>query len=1103
MKTMKHSLCLFAFVSIIGSFAQLYAARLDTQAIKQEHIEERWKTLKSGMSEKQVVSKLGKPRLIWRSSSECLYFYEEIPEARTTNGKKSVSLVPSAYSSAQIKLMKGCVKFYYGAAIPVQVNKEGPAPLPRIIKNKTGELVMDRKFFGGGMYFYREIPSPKSNMYRLEKGRFPDFLNMRLGNSTPKTEWDELSHIDNKEKWQEPGLWSRLPNKVASRGPGEAEVFPTHTDHKVALLLGQPHNKINSPGKMIWEYGDVDKFGRITFVQDMKRKYVLSEWAEPYWPDVEQGLSNPKQNTAPMQQNNTQGLPRQKENAASLPLWANKDAWLKMKMDMTQIQVEAILGKPDYIQQHLFSMNPGNQNKGVNASYHFYGLPPGHDGDVEKFPFLWSKDFNNGLVIFAETTGAAPTRGASRRSASRRSTLRVAKWIEPKYGELNSLTDYVIQERSPKRRRAKWEQPDLWKKLKPGLSSSLVERLLGSPHFYPDPTAGRSGAQEWRYGDVDDCGVLTFASERGKGLVLSGWSEPYWLAVDQAVNGGSKYVIPMPDKNDYIVNIFDKQSGWAKLTREMKVSEVSRHIGRPLSIIRSASGIRWLYDSIPQPGADGVSLEDSQGKPLPGVLIFTLRESISRSSRSKEWILYRWAEPDWSDPRPRSRVLGSEGYRMPIRPMYRWQEPKRWKDISLASSPSKIETLLGSDYTRATGANGSLEMRYGAVQGYGVLSFKSSSGRQSSSSANPKTYSLNNWKEPYWPDVENNLKKAQREIRPANHKIWQLTRNDFDDELPSVCGANVAWQASSTGFSQIFLFSNQSAKKISTGAGGHFNVKASERAVTWAGSSGLFLHSNNKTQRLSNTKPYSYQISGNRVIWDDNTGVFYYDGNQKRKVIERSKAPAISPSNIAWFDGNTGTLSATYKNEVVRSSVNGNPLKIAMSDETVALLCLARGIGSANTGFIRIHKWQAPGSAGASSLPAVPDVRGASANIYEGIGMGILCAYSVQNKYGPSVAGSTVTWIGDGYDVFSYDGRDSVRVYAGAYENFYPQTNGRCVVWQGHDGNDFEIFIYADGIVKKITNNEYDDLYPSLSKNAVAWQGWDGSDYEIFLADLR
>ncbi len=66
-------------------------------------------------------------------------------------------------------------------------------------------------------------------------------------------------------------------------------------------------------------------------------------------------------------------------------------------------------------------------------------------------------------------------------------------------------------------------------------------------------------------------------------------------------------------------------------------------------------------------------------------------------------------------------------------------------------------------------------------------------------------------------------------------------------------------------------------------------------------------------------------------------------------------------------------------------------------------------------------------------------------------------------------------------------------------EQFFPQVDGKRVVWQSYEGEDFEIMTYTPetGAIA-LTNNRRNDMDPQVSGDRVVWRGHDGQDYEIY-----
>lgn len=315
------------FISLILSFlfcTPLLGENLTSVDKKQKIYEDKWKNkLKSGMSEDQILSILEKPRLIWRSSSRCIYFYEELPE--TTDDlqpRESVSLFDFNTDSLQDYAearkyektissigdkLSGCVEFYYGEAVPSEIIEASSGQsLPMTIRRPNGILVKHNERRGNyGLradFYLKEIPNPEKMMYRMYKVTTPDFVNVHHEIPLPEDIWNDLSEYENKENWQDPVRWKRLSVAGRSFDENSREIFNGLTEQKMLLLLGEPHRKINQPGVRIWQYGDVsgdgeqtsplkgEGFGRIIFLQDKKGAMILHKWSEPFWPDIKENM---------------------------------------------------------------------------------------------------------------------------------------------------------------------------------------------------------------------------------------------------------------------------------------------------------------------------------------------------------------------------------------------------------------------------------------------------------------------------------------------------------------------------------------------------------------------------------------------------------------------------------------------------------------------------------------------------------------------------------------------------------------------------------------------------------------------------------------------
>lgn len=1130
-KVLFNTLVLF---SILSFSCQTLGEDISIEARKQKIYEDNWNNLKEGLIERQVIDKLGKPKLIWRCSTDCYYYYEDIPEISVSPDKtKIVRILPPGYKDMSLAAAlggkgaespTGCVKFYYGVANPSQTAEERAGQLPNTINQRNGTLVR-YNFYGGSYgrradYYFKEIYAPEKKIYRLEKGRLPDLISMRYKEQELFETWNELKTITNKQKWQDPVSWMKLPCKVnqkMSRGPRvwvkkptiNKQYFSYFTEKRIISLLGEPHIKVNSPDNMIWQYGDVydsyssggsreyrgggkkrsepkdfikanqTGFGRIVFVQDKRGIYVLSKWSEPYWPDVKESLSQSPNQVSSQQQEIKSKILQEKHASEELPKWAIRNTWLNMKKGLTSEQVNDILGKPEYIQSRRH-IDDSDANRGHTRIYYNYGLPHGVTEESTKY--------RNAFVEFEE----------------KQRRLIVQNWGEPQYERLDFLLDYKIKSLKPKRCREKWETIESWKKLRSGLTFNMVERLLGSPHIYPcDPYENIHSPIpiiKWIYGDVESYGILKFrvkASNKGKIFVLSEWSEPYWLEVEKDIFGGLKYEVSNKKNMDDSINIFDKKNEWKKLSKSISLSKVKSLIGEPLSIINSASGLVWLYDYIPLDDQMNIATYKTGQIPVPGAVYFNIEETFG-STRSKKWVTNRWTEPDWSNDKTRRKVLGSKDYELSYIPTQKWHRHELWQKLKPNMKYEDVENILSFDFARKEEEPGFIKIRFGDIDNFGYLRFI----QKRLDSTSKKEIILSTWREPYWPYVEKLIEKnPKNKLTIGNYNIKQITNNEYDDTFPCSGGSRIVWQGAPGKYSSIFLFDKDEVKMISTRGNSYF-PKVSGNSIVWESHAGLVLCENEKSIRLSTSKPYSYDISEGRVIWEDSSGVNYYDGIQKRHLYvgHYPYNPAISKTVIAWSAGNIYNLFMTKGGQVKEMSIGDlvhgryRHLKaLKVSGENIVLQGYRHFLYCISSNE-SVKK--------ASQFRIIPESQYICRRNYE-VTTDLLKSFEIKDKYGPSINSNSIVWIGDTYDVFLFDGNETMRITNTPNKNLYPKMNERCVVWQGHDGNDYEIYIYDGEQITQITNNEFDDLRPSISGEMIAWQGWDGNDYEIYTTKLE
>jgi len=111
--------------------------------------------------------------------------------------------------------------------------------------------------------------------------------------------------------------------------------------------------------------------------------------------------------------------------------------------------------------------------------------------------------------------------------------------------------------------------------------------------------------------------------------------------------------------------------------------------------------------------------------------------------------------------------------------------------------------------------------------------------------------------------------------------------------------------------------------------------------------------------------------------------------------------------------------------------------------------------------------------------------------------------------FSPRICGPEVVWEhhdGHDWEIFHYaaDTGGTTQVTDNDRNDREPRVEAGQVVWFGDDGADFEIYHFAVGSKElvRLTNNDYDDIHTEIGDGVVVWQGRADGDDEIFACDI-
>lgn len=282
----------------------------------------------------------------------------------------------------------------------------------------------------------------------------------------------------------------------------------------------------------------------------------------------------------------------------------------------------------------------------------------------------------------------------------------------------------------------------------------------------------------------------------------------------------------------------------------------------------------------------------------------------------------------------------------------------------------------------------------------------------------------------------------------------RLTNNTVDDIEPRVSKNAVAWQKGRLNFFQteIMLFDGTSIRQLTNDSEIDLLSDFDRGQAVWEHHvEGIphVRHYTGTTTTVDLGVGSSPRISNGQIAWEDNAGIKFFDGNFVRLFpiccTGTPKNPQIDDGKIAW--------------EAVNFSI---PNQFGGFTKVIYLFDGQQIINISNT----------PGR--------------------------------IQNT-DPQISNGQVVWLGNDVvtgsnQIYFYDGINTIQLTHDNAQHLAPLIHQGRIVWQAHDGQDFEIFFYDGGSIKQITNNNIHDGLSEISDGGIVWQG-DNNFPKVFFYD--
>ncbi|WP_052055655.1 malectin domain-containing carbohydrate-binding protein [Myxosarcina sp. GI1] len=327
--------------------------------------------------------------------------------------------------------------------------------------------------------------------------------------------------------------------------------------------------------------------------------------------------------------------------------------------------------------------------------------------------------------------------------------------------------------------------------------------------------------------------------------------------------------------------------------------------------------------------------------------------------------------------------------------------------------------------------------------------------------------------------------------------ITQLTSNGVS-ETPDVNKDRIVWIKNG---SEIILYDGTSNTKLSnTGNNLITDLQISETGILWNGYTNgwqIFFYDNNNINQLTND-PYIFdeKLSGNKIAWRSapeysSTGslyeVYVYDNStQATTQLTNNNIGEtfidISGQNVVW-QGSGNTIFLNDGTNTTQLSTNGvNP---HVSEDLVA--------------------WEAY-SGGTKSEIYLYD-SGNTTQIVDSVNN-----VSIQGFFDGNLVWGE--WVGNDWELFRFDGTNTYQITnndindtlnPSSTVNSYSANSsaavdgsGNNLVWSSYVDDNWEIFYYDGSETIRVTNNDIDDLNPKISGNTVVWNT-SGATSDVFM----
>ena len=264
------------------------------------------------------------------------------------------------------------------------------------------------------------------------------------------------------------------------------------------------------------------------------------------------------------------------------------------------------------------------------------------------------------------------------------------------------------------------------------------------------------------------------------------------------------------------------------------------------------------------------------------------------------------------------------------------------------------------------------------------------------------------------------------------------------------------------------------------------------------------------------------RVSGSSVAWQQYDGhdweIYLYDGSTIKQLTDNDvddTVPDVSNGHVAWKRGDYDDTDIVYNGITIMEGVKNNTdMKLepggliwsaATAPGSVDHVYLFDGTSTKKLSVAGTYANHNPAMSGNKVVWSSFKNGENSAYLYDGTSS-VQLPENVGLGQVPQISGNNIVGVGIDADgihdqVFLYDGVTNKPLGNTSGHDLHPKIAGQNVAWSSCVGNVCEIFTFQGGQAKQLSFNSVRTYAPLVSETLVVYNVHDGVDFDIYIYD--